>query len=108
MTITNPQLQRMVVDATLRASLHAFTWKVFTAQNAAQDDPFINNWHVEAVCHLLEEARLGRASNAVINLPPRHSKSTIAAIAFPAWLLGKALSDKTRLRRAAHQPSLLG
>lgn len=89
MTTTNPQLERMVVDATLRASLHAFTWKVFTTQNAAQDDPFINNWHVEAVCHLLEEAWLGRASNAVINLPPRHSKSTIAAIAFPAWLLGK-------------------
>ncbi len=89
MNISNPQLQRMILDAMLRSNLHAFTWQVFATQNASQNDPFINNWHVAAVCHVLEEARLGHASNAVISLPPRHSKSTIAAVAFPAWLLGQ-------------------
>jgi predicted phage terminase large subunit-like protein len=93
MTISDPQFQAAALDALLRTSLEAFTWKVFATLNAGRDAPFIHNWHIDAVCHALEEARLGRASNVVINLPPRHSKSTIAAVAFTAWLHGQ---DPTR------------
>lgn len=93
MTISDPRFQAAALDALLRASLAAFTWKVFTTLNAGRADPFIHNWHIDAVCHALEEARLCRASNVVINLPPRHSKSTIAAVAFTASLLGQ---DPTR------------
>jgi predicted phage terminase large subunit-like protein len=89
MSGADPAHQRIVLDALLRSSLSAFTWKVFTTLNAGRDEPFIYNWHIDAVCHSLEEAWLGRAPNAVINLPPRHSKSTIAAVAFTAWLLGQ-------------------
>lgn len=78
------------LDALFRTIFFAFTWKAFTTQNAGRDEEFISNWHVNAVCHTLEEARLGRgSSNLVINLPPRHSKSTIAAVAYTAWLLGQ-------------------
>ncbi|MEM8572798.1 MAG: hypothetical protein AAGG56_18155, partial [Pseudomonadota bacterium] len=88
MTISELSLQRSTLEALLRTEFTAFTWKVFTAQNAGREEGYIPNWHVDALCHILEEARQGRQSNAVINLPPRHSKSTVSAVSFTAWLLG--------------------
>jgi hypothetical protein len=36
----------------------------------------------------LTEVREGKIRRLVINLPPRHLKSLMASIAFPAWCLG--------------------
>src|SRR5262249_52932396 len=36
----------------------------------------------------LEEVRRGRCKRLIINVPPRHLKSLLASVAFPAWLLG--------------------
>ena len=41
----------------------------------------------------LEEVEAGKCKRLIITMPPRHGKSRIAGIEFPAWYLGK---DPTR------------
>jgi predicted phage terminase large subunit-like protein len=46
------------------------------------------NWHLEVIAAKLMEVHGGRIRRLIINLPPRHLKSLMASIAFPAWCLG--------------------
>src|SRR5262249_16682250 len=45
-------------------------------------------WHLEVIAAKLMEVREGKITRLIINLPPRHLKSLMASIAFPAWCLG--------------------
>src|SRR6266576_1768530 len=47
------------------------------------------NWHIEVIAGKLTAVREGRTRRLIINLPPRHLKSLMASIAFPAWCLGQ-------------------
>lgn len=49
---------------------------------------FMENWHHEAIIHLLEEAIQGRQSRLIINLPPRQLKSFLVSVALVAFILG--------------------
>ena len=51
-------------------------------------EEFLPNWHIEVLAAKLEEVRRGRCKRLIVNLPPRHLKSLVISIAFPAWLLG--------------------
>lgn len=42
-------------------------------------------WHIDAICDHLTYVSLGDIDDLVINIPPRHSKSTIVAVMWPAW-----------------------
>src|SRR5438105_6728286 len=46
------------------------------------------NWHIEVIAAKLTAVREGKIRRLIINLPPRHLKSLMASIAFPAWCLG--------------------
>src|SRR6202047_5367883 len=46
------------------------------------------NWHLELIAAKLTAVRQGKIRRLIINLPPRHLKSLMASIAFPAWCLG--------------------
>jgi hypothetical protein len=46
------------------------------------------NWHIEVIAAKLAAERAGKIRRLIINLPPRHLKSLLASIAFPAWCLG--------------------
>lgn len=43
---------------------------------------------IHAIAWHLEQVRQGKIRRLIINLPPRHLKSVIASVAFPAFLLG--------------------
>src|SRR5258708_37063443 len=45
-------------------------------------------WHIEIIAAKLTAVRDGSIRRLVVNLPPRHLKSLLASIAFPAWCLG--------------------
>ena len=47
--------------------------------------PFIPSWHIETICEHLEAVSAGEVRRLLINIPPRHSKSTIVSVMFPAW-----------------------
>src|SRR5437868_13025933 len=46
------------------------------------------NWHIEVIAAKLTAVREGKIRRLIINLPPRHLKSLMASIAFPACCLG--------------------
>src|ERR1700730_15603955 len=45
------------------------------------------NWHVEII-RKVDRGPPRQIPRLIINLPPRHLKSVLASIAFPAWCLG--------------------
>ena len=46
------------------------------------------NWHLEVIAAKLTAVREGKIRRLIINVAPRHLKSLLASIAFPAWCLG--------------------
>jgi phage terminase large subunit-like protein len=43
------------------------------------------NWHMDAICDHLAYVSLGEIRFLMISVPPRHSKSMLASILWPAW-----------------------
>jgi predicted phage terminase large subunit-like protein len=46
---------------------------------------FVPSWHIEVICEHLEAISAGEIRRLLINIPPRHSKSTIVSVAWPMW-----------------------
>src|SRR5690242_9936673 len=74
------------LQAVLRRDLMSFAIKTF--DHVAPAQRFSRSWHQDAIAWHLEQARLGRIRRLIITLPPRHAKSIMASIAFPAFVLG--------------------
>lgn len=55
---------------------------------------FEPNWHIDAIVQRLNQAVSGKMPRQIINLPPRHLKSFIVSVAWPAFILGKDPSAK--------------
>jgi len=73
--------------ATLRDDFASFATRCFRELNPRTR--FITNWHVELIAGKLAAVREGRNRRLlIISVPPRHLKSHLASIAFPAWCLG--------------------
>lgn len=47
--------------------------------------PFIPSWHIQVICEHLEAVSRGEITRLLINIPPRHSKSTIVSVLWPMW-----------------------
>jgi len=56
--------------------------------------PFVPNWHIEAICDHLEAVSAGEIHRLLINIPPRHAKSTIVSVMWPAWEWIRAPHEK--------------
>ena len=46
------------------------------------------NWHVEVMAGKLAGVREGRIRRLLVCVPPRHLKSHVVSVSFPAWCLG--------------------
>ena len=73
-------------NAILRSDLGFFAQRCFSELNPQA--AFAPNWHLEVIAAKLTAVREGKIRRLIINLPPRHLKSLMASIAFPAWCLG--------------------
>src|SRR5437016_12457295 len=73
-------------EAILRSDLSYFAQRCFCELNPQA--VFAINWHIEIIAAKLAAVREGKIRRLIINLPPRHLKSLMASIAFPAWCLG--------------------
>lgn len=56
-------------------------WKIFEPNT-----PLQWNWHHDVICQHLQAVIEGDIKKLAIALPPRHSKSSIVSVAFPAWV----------------------
>jgi predicted phage terminase large subunit-like protein len=52
-------------------------------------EPFQENWHVEAICDHLQALCAREFEALLINIPPRHGKSVLCCVMYPAWILAK-------------------
>lgn len=48
----------------------------------------MTNWHLEAICYVLELVANKTRRRQIIEVPPRSLKSICASVALPAWMLG--------------------
>lgn len=46
-------------------------------------------WHHALICKKLEEVERGESRRVMVFMPPRHGKSQLTSIFFPAWFLGR-------------------
>jgi predicted phage terminase large subunit-like protein len=68
----------------LRNNFTAFfkkAWEVFEPTTE-----LVWNFHQEAICEHLQAMKNNKIQRLLVALPPRHSKSSIISVAFPAWI----------------------
>jgi hypothetical protein len=58
--------------------------------------PFIDTWHIRAICEHLEAVSDGRIVKLVINVPPGCCKSLLVCVFWPMWLWGPHHSAESR------------
>ena len=73
-------------ETMLRQDFSTFAARCFYDLNPQTE--LAMNWHVEVIAAKLTAVRQGKIRRLIINLPPRHLKSLLGSIAFPAWCLG--------------------
>jgi phage terminase large subunit-like protein len=56
--------------------------------------PYLNNWHIDAICEYLERVTVGDLKKVVINVPPGTGKSLVTSIFWPAYLWSLDPSQK--------------
>lgn len=74
------ELERRKLLSSLRA-FSAESWHINEGSEV-----YVDGWHIGAICDHLEAVARGEIRNLLINMPPRHMKSTLVTVAFNAWL----------------------
>src|SRR5260370_14548311 len=65
-----------------RKSLHEFVRQGWAEVEAA---PFVDNWHIGAVCEHLQAVSAGQIPKLLISLPRSMGKSLLTCVFWPAW-----------------------
>lgn len=68
-------------------NLYTFTKYVWDVIEPETD--FVDGWHIEVICEHLESVTTFDIKRLLINEPPRHMKSIIACVTWPAWVWGR-------------------
>lgn len=76
--VENEQLRRAA-----EASLYEFVQQAWGVVEPGV--PFIDGWHLRIICEHLEAITRGELQNLLINIPPRHAKSTLVSVMWPCW-----------------------
>jgi predicted phage terminase large subunit-like protein len=56
--------------------------------------PYATNWHIGLLSECLEAVELGQIRWLLINMPPRHMKSLVLSVMYPAWVWAKKPWDR--------------
>src|SRR5260370_33938586 len=85
-------LERELIRLKVRNDLSTFIHRTF--QTGAPGQPYLYNWHIEAMTWHLQQCAIGAIKRLVITLPPRYGKSICASVALQAWVLGRDPSKR--------------
>ncbi|MGJ3230732.1 MAG: phage terminase large subunit [Oceanicaulis sp.] len=77
---------RTQLDAAQKAFFHFFLQRAFAE---LEGEPLKSLEYVEALSLALQQTVERDAGRLLVTIPPRHLKSVAAAIALPAWILGR-------------------
>lgn len=92
-----------VADAMRRQNFYLFlisVFKVIAPHRCLSDDLYL-----EVICFTFQEAMHTPGERLMVTLPPRHLKSIIASVAFPAWILGQR--PETKIILASYADALV-
>lgn len=92
----------IMVHSLARREFEVFLELVFRHLNP--DTPLSRGWYLSAMCQALAEVAQGHERRLQITVPPRHLKSIMTTVAFPAWLLGQR--PETRIICASYGQEL--
>lgn len=56
--------------------------------------PYVHGWHIDVICEHLEAVYRNEIRNLIINMPPRHMKSLLVSVFWPAWVWTQSPSTK--------------
>lgn len=73
--------QRMMVEA---FPLRQFVSETFHIVEKGRE--FMDNWHIDIICELMQAAVIGEVKNFIINQPRRTMKSLLMCVMLPAWI----------------------
>jgi predicted phage terminase large subunit-like protein len=87
MTKADPELQKAAAAAARRTNLLLFAQTIFGVLRPGEN--LVAAPYLETLCCHLQEVAEGRDTRLLVTLPPRYLKSIMAAVIFPAWVLGR-------------------
>ena len=70
------------------------------------DDPYLHNWHVDAICEHLEAVSRGEITRLQVWVPPVSMKTLLVSVMWPAWEW--TFAPKTRYWSASYSEPLSG
>lgn len=70
----------------------------FTQQGWRYIDPtpYTHGWHIDAIAEHLEAVCRGELRRLLINIPPRHMKSLLCGVSWPAWVWAQDAERRKR------------
>ncbi len=77
--------ENQILNAILRTEFKQFVRKVF---GEVSSDTYLDNWHIDIICHEIMYMIESKNNRLIVNIPPRYTKSIICSVALPAFLLG--------------------
>lgn len=90
--MSSPISKRRIFDAMLREDFHTFVLWAFTV--IFGEGQIKDNWHLKYMAEHLEDVFHGKRRRLLVCLPPRHLKSIICSVCYPAWVLGRQPNAK--------------
>ena len=77
-----------------RRDFHAFV--VDAWPYVEQTTVYVDGWHIRMLCDYLQALAEGKipSNSLLINIPPRHMKSLLVNVFFPAWIWARSPGDK--------------
>lgn len=64
----------------------SFSYFVRQAWRHVDQAEYVHGWYIDAICQHLEAVARGEIQRLLINIPPRHGKSVLISVLFPAWV----------------------
>jgi hypothetical protein len=87
-TIVTPLLREPFLRDEIDRELAGRRFREFVRQAWPVIEPstlFVSGWHIDAIVEHLEAVACGQIRNLLINVPPRHMKSLLVSVLWPAW-----------------------
>lgn len=81
-----PIPERQFANEMARREFEVFVGFVFRHLNP--NTPLSQGWYLKAMSHALMQVAKGENLRLQITVPPRHLKSIMTTVAFPAWVMG--------------------
>lgn len=82
-SLARPNVRAKVERELATRSLREFVRQAWHVVEPATD--FVPGWHIDAIVKHLEAVSRGEIPNLLINVPPRHMKSLLVSVFWPAW-----------------------